>query len=140
MTLDREQVEAIASISLVFESSAGTDYVYSDGEPVAYDVIEPFGPVLAASPSLATALLTAWDERDALIHDLVRLKDSETHELNRADALQAEVDRLRGVLEDALPCLQDNAYFLRNIQASAPVIMRATDAVEKARAALEPTT
>lgn len=38
-------------------------------------------------------------ERDALIHDLERLKDSETEQLNRAEKLQAERDDLTARLQ-----------------------------------------
>jgi hypothetical protein len=58
-------------------------------------------------------------ERDALIHDLARLKDSETHQLNRAEALAARVAenaKLREALTEAVEVVH-KAYVAATMEA-----------------------
>lgn len=51
--------------------------------------------------------------------------------------LQAENKRLREVLQKALPHLEGNARFLRDIQAHAGKVVEAFNALDYARAAIE---
>lgn len=81
------------------------------------------------------AILTLQGEIDALIHDMDRLRTSETEHLNRAEAAEAEVVRLREALKETIPHLEENARWLRDAQAHAGKVDRAFAVVDRARAA-----
>ena len=79
-------------------------------------------------------------ERDDLIHDLERIKDSETQQLNRAERLEAAmrkaIDR-DAALAVAKAAGWDGELFVRGIAALPAVTQPAPDAAATREAALE---
>ena len=71
-----------------------------------------------------------------MAHDYDLFEVKPLAEVDEIERLRAENERLRGALQLAVPHLDDNFRFLRDIQAHSGNVTRAHDALTAARAAL----